>query len=120
MADRMRLTSLIGDPDEADNKKPTWWNARRHSTTSAYSSTSLPASPSCPSSSHPTTFNLLFYAAERAKARQLEFRLNRRKEGDRNRRSPRSPAGVMLRPAERPGPFARAPPWEPLRRQLAQ
>ncbi len=35
-------------------KKPTWPNALRHSTTSAYSSTGPPARPGCPSSSRPT------------------------------------------------------------------
>jgi hypothetical protein len=38
-------------------KKPTWWNTRRYSTTSAYSSTSPPARPGCPLASHPTTSN---------------------------------------------------------------
>src|SRR5437870_7822660 len=41
-----------------EQKKPTWWNAERHSTTSAYWLTGLPAPPGCPSSSHPT-FKLL-------------------------------------------------------------
>jgi hypothetical protein len=36
-------------------KKPTWRNTRRYSATSAYSSTSPSANPSCSSFSHPTT-----------------------------------------------------------------
>jgi len=39
------------------SKKLTWWSTRRYFTTSAYSLTSLPAAPGCPSFSHPT--NLL-------------------------------------------------------------
>ena len=39
----------------SQEKKPTWWNTRRYSTTSAYSSTSPPTQPGCPSSSRPTT-----------------------------------------------------------------
>ncbi len=35
-------------------KKPTWLNTWRCSTTSAYSLTGLPAWPACPSASHPT------------------------------------------------------------------
>ena len=38
-----------------EQKKPTWWNTQGYSTTSAYSSTSLPAQPGCSLSSHPTT-----------------------------------------------------------------
>ena len=38
-------------------KKPTWWNSRRRSATSAYSSTSLPTGTGCSSSSHPTTIH---------------------------------------------------------------
>ena len=37
-----------------EQKKPTWRNTQRYSTTSAYSSTSPPALPSCSLSSHPT------------------------------------------------------------------
>ena len=37
-----------------EQKKPTWRNTRRYSTTSAYSSTSPPARPGCSLSSHPT------------------------------------------------------------------
>src|SRR2546423_11269377 len=39
-------------------KKPTWRNTMRYSTTSAYSSTGFPAKRplDCPSSSHPTIF----------------------------------------------------------------
>jgi hypothetical protein len=40
-------------------KKPTWRNALRHSTTSAYSLTSPSAQPSCPLSSHPTNSDQL-------------------------------------------------------------
>src|SRR5207244_9612274 len=36
-------------------KKPAWRNARRHSTTPAYSLTGPPTGAGCPSSSHPTT-----------------------------------------------------------------
>jgi len=36
-------------------KKPTWRNTLRYSTTSVYSLTGSPAQPGCPSSSHPTT-----------------------------------------------------------------
>jgi hypothetical protein len=39
---------------EQEQKKPTWQNTRRHSTTSAYSSTRPPAGPGCSLSSHPT------------------------------------------------------------------
>ena len=38
-----------------EQKKPTWRNTQRRSTTSAYSSTNPPAEPGCSSSSHPTT-----------------------------------------------------------------
>src|SRR5205823_4805519 len=41
-------------------KKPTWADARRHSPTSAYSSTGPPAVPGYPSPSHPTTSIKLF------------------------------------------------------------
>ena len=40
-------------------KKPTWWNTLRYSTTSAYSATSLPERPGCPSSSHPTSLTYI-------------------------------------------------------------
>ena len=40
-----------------EQKKPAWRNTRRHSTTSAYSSTNPPAGPGCSLSSHPTTSN---------------------------------------------------------------
>ena len=39
-------------------KKPTWQNTRRHSTTSAYSSTNPSAKPSCSSFSHPTSVSI--------------------------------------------------------------
>lgn len=39
-------------PTPSQTKKPTWPNTLRYSTTSAYSSTGLPAQPDCPSSSH--------------------------------------------------------------------
>jgi hypothetical protein len=42
-------------PHRQEQKKPTWQNTRRYSTTSAYSSTSPPAGPGCYSPSHPTT-----------------------------------------------------------------
>src|SRR5687768_10835573 len=41
-------------------KKPAWRNTQRYSTTPAYSSTGLPASPSCPLSSHPTFSTQVF------------------------------------------------------------
>ena len=41
-------------------KKPTWWNTQRYSATPAYSSTSPPAKPGCPLSSHPTTLIQVF------------------------------------------------------------
>src|SRR5688572_7841310 len=44
--------------ERSTKKKPTRWNTRRYSTTSAYSSTSLPAWPGCSSSSRPTTWFL--------------------------------------------------------------
>jgi hypothetical protein len=48
----------LGDrPCRQEQKKPTWSHAQRHSTTSAYSLTSPSAPPSCPLSSHPTTFH---------------------------------------------------------------
>jgi len=46
------LTDIVDNPQR---KKPTWLNTGRCSTTSVYSSTSLPAKPDCPSSSRPTT-----------------------------------------------------------------
>lgn len=42
-------------PLHRKRKKPTWQNTLRHSTTSAYPSTSLPAMLVCSSSSRPTT-----------------------------------------------------------------
>ncbi|MGZ5247663.1 MAG: hypothetical protein ACXWV5_11510, partial [Flavitalea sp.] len=42
-----------------EQKKPTWRNTRRYSTTSAYSSTNPPAQPGCFSASHPTTINCI-------------------------------------------------------------
>ena len=52
-----------------ERKKPTRSNTRRYSTTSAYSSTSPPAPPGCPSSSHPTPIN--FRAEPRSGSRPL-------------------------------------------------
>ncbi len=52
---RALLTSATNFRTEPRQKKPTWPNTRRHSTTSAYSSTGLPARPGCPSPSHPTS-----------------------------------------------------------------
>ena len=46
-------------PQHRKQKKPTWQNTLRYSTTSAYSSTSPPAPPSCSLASHPTTANQL-------------------------------------------------------------
>jgi hypothetical protein len=42
-------------PQHRKQKKPTWRNTQRYSTTSAYSSTSLPLQADCSLSSHPTT-----------------------------------------------------------------
>src|SRR5258708_5916995 len=42
-------------PAPPKEKKPTWWNTLRYSTTSAYSLTDPPVRPGYPSSSHPTT-----------------------------------------------------------------
>lgn len=55
---------------QKQQKKPTWQNTLRCSTTSAYSLTSHPAQPGCPSPSHPTSQHIsmpLFYGEERAK-----------------------------------------------------
>ncbi len=45
----------LGSSRRQVQKKPTWQNTRRRSTTSAYSSTGRPAGPGYPLSSHPTT-----------------------------------------------------------------
>jgi hypothetical protein len=51
-----RKTSSRTDPGRGqEQKKPTWRNTPRRSTTSAYSSTSPPVQPGCSPSSHPTT-----------------------------------------------------------------
>ena len=42
-------------PRRQEQKKPTWRNTLRYSTTSAYSLTNPPEVPGCPSPSHPTT-----------------------------------------------------------------
>jgi hypothetical protein len=47
-----RITRI---PRRKKRKKPTWRNTLGYSTTSAYSPTSSPARPGCPSFSHPTT-----------------------------------------------------------------
>ncbi len=46
---------IVNALHDQEQKKPTWWNTQGYSTTSAYSSTSLPAQPGCSLSSHPTT-----------------------------------------------------------------
>jgi hypothetical protein len=58
-------SELIGElphaglrPRRPAQKKTTWPNTRRCSTTSAYSPTNPPAQPGCPLSSHPTTSGL--------------------------------------------------------------
>ena len=51
-------------------KKPTRWNALRHSTASAYSATSLPAPPGCSSLSRPTAES---YVRLRPKANTSPF-----------------------------------------------
>ena len=43
-----------------ERKKPTWSNTQRDSTTSAYSATSPPVGPGCPSSSRPTIFTRIW------------------------------------------------------------
>ena len=49
------LELFIRDNLTEKQKKPTWRNTRRYSTTSAYSSTSRPARPGCSLYSHPKT-----------------------------------------------------------------
>jgi hypothetical protein len=66
-ARRLKRTNNTRFPDEP-KKKPTWWNTRRHSTTSAYSSTGPPARPGCPSSSFPTTSTETEIGADRNQA----------------------------------------------------
>ena len=48
----------------SQEKKPTWPNTLGYSTTSAYSSTSPPAKPGCPSSSRPTSRIQVFIGAD--------------------------------------------------------
>ena len=55
MASLNRAPFCVSSTPANSAKKPTWRNTRRHSTTSAHSSTSPPALPSCPLSSRPTT-----------------------------------------------------------------
>jgi hypothetical protein len=55
-----------------ETKKPTWQNTLRHSTTPAYSTTSLPAMLGCSSSSHPTKSDFDFTAFSTVVIVQLE------------------------------------------------
>ena len=55
---------LVCTSKTASKKKPTWWNTLRHSTTSAYSSTSPPVRPGCPLSRHPTICVQVFIGAD--------------------------------------------------------
>ena len=58
-------------------KKPTWRNTLRRSTTSAYSSTIPPASPSCSSSSHPTAIHCKARNGECNSPRLVKRELNK-------------------------------------------
>ncbi len=63
----VRAVGWLPPSRAAETKKADVVETRRYSTTSAYSSTSPPAPPGCPSSSHPTIINILLYGTRGGK-----------------------------------------------------